>query len=175
MRSLYQNDPSFLKKADVGIGSWFNKAEAPASKLVSKIAGPKIGRIFESAFENGARRSELLFTRYFSDQRSAKGLGKKNNNDLEELAEWADEYDVKAMFLDLRTAANAEEANSWLKDIADMAKGSVSDGAFRLFKTLLADSRKHQSEAASIYRPEVRKDEFFWASSMKMDRSSSDL
>ena len=175
MRSLYQNDRSFLKKVDVGLGSWFNKAGAPASKLVSKIAGPKIGRIFESAFENGARRSELLFTRYFSDQRSAKGLGKKNNNDLEELAEWADEYDVKAMFLDLRTAANAEEANSRLKDIADMAKGSVSDGAFRLFKTLLADSRKHQSEAASIYRPEVRKDEFFWASSMKMDRSSSDL
>ena len=175
MRSLYQNDPSFLKKLDAGAGSWFNKAGAPASKLVSKIAGPKIGRIFESAFESGARRSELLFTRYFSDERSAKGLGKKNNNDLEELAEWADGYEAKAMFLDLRTAANAEEANARLKGIADMAKGSVSDGAYRLFKTLIADSRRHQTEAGRIYKPEVRRDEFFWASSMKMDRSSSDL
>jgi hypothetical protein len=175
MRSLYQNDPSFIRKLDSGAGSWFNKAGAPASKLVSKIAGPRIGRIFESAFESGARRSELLFTRYFSDERSAKGLGKKNNNDLEELAEWADGYDIKAMFLDLRTAANAEEANARLKGIADMAKGSVSDGAYRLFKTLIADSRRHQSEASRIYRPEVRRDEFFWASSMKMDRSSSDL
>lgn len=175
MRSLYQNDPSFIRKLDSGAGSWFNKAGAPASKLVSKIAGPRIGRIFESAFESGARRSELLFTRYFSDERSAKGLGKKNNNDLEELSEWADGYDIKAMFLDLRTAANAEEANARLKGIADMAKGSVSDGAYRLFKTLIADSRRHQSEASRIYRPEVRRDEFFWASSMKMDRSSSDL
>jgi hypothetical protein len=128
---------------------------APVASLVARVAGPKVGRLFESAFETSARNSELFLSKYTS---------KENQNSLSELSEWAEQDEVKAKFLDLHTAETTEQANLMLKDLFESASQSVTKEANDLFKKLVADSKAHQNETRRLYREDVRQDQIFWAS-----------
>jgi len=145
MRGLYDVKPS----ATVG---FFNKALRPTSAIVSKLAGPRIGAIFASSFETATRNQELLYTKYYDD---------KVKDSLSELVDWSNSPMNKAMFLDL----HLEPEN--FKVLLTNASEELSRPAYNLFKQLVADSKKHQSDVKSIYKQDVLQDEIHWASGIK--------
>ena len=145
MRGLYDVKPS----ATVG---FFNKALRPTSAIVSKLAGPRIGAIFASSFETATRNQELLYTKYYDD---------KVKDSLAELVDWSNSPMNKAMFLDL----HLEPEN--FKVLLTNASEELSRPAYNLFKQLVADSKKHQSDVKSIYKQDVLQDEIHWASGIK--------
>ena len=145
MRGLYDVKPS----ATVG---FFNKALRPTSAIVSKLAGPRIGAIFASSFETATRNQDLLYTKYYDD---------KVKDSLAELVDWSNSPMNKAMFLDL----HLEPEN--FKVLLTNASEELSRPAYNLFKQLVADSKKHQSDVKSIYKQDVLQDEIHWASGIK--------
>jgi hypothetical protein len=145
MRGLYDVKPS----ATVG---FFNKALRPTSAIVSKLAGPRIGAIFASSFETATRNQELLYTKYYDD---------KVKDSLAELVDWSNSPMNKAMFLDL----HLEPEN--FKVLLTNASEELSRPSYNLFKQLVADSKKHQSDVKSIYKQDVLQDEIHWASGIK--------
>lgn len=159
MRGLYDVDLKAAQKlSSRSIGASFARGWRPVSSLVSRMAGDRVGTLFESSFETAARKSELFLGKY---------LSKENKDSFSELAEWAEDYDVKARFLDLRTATNEEEAQAMLRELFNSASSSLTKEANALFKQLVADSKKHQKESSRIYREDVLKDQLFWASGIK--------
>ena len=145
MRGLYDINPS----ASVG---YLAKTFRPVSALVSKFAGPRIGAIFSSSFETAARNQELLYNKYFDD---------KVKGSLSELVDWGNSPANKAMFLDL----HLEPEN--FKVLLTNASEELSRPAYNLFKQLVADSKKHQSNVKSIYKEDLLQDKIHWASGIK--------
>jgi len=145
MRGMYDINPS----ASV---SFFGKALRPTSALVTKFAGPRIGAVFSSSFETATRNQELLYNKYYDD---------KVKDSLAELVDWGNSPMNKAMFLDL----HLEPEN--FKTLLTNASEELSRPAYNLFKQLIADSKKHQSDVKSIYKEDVLQDEIHWASGIK--------
>jgi hypothetical protein len=168
MRGVYDIDlraaTDLSKKRSIKAS--FARGWRPVSSLVSHVAGDRAGKLFETSFETAARKSELFLARY---------LDKKTQNDFSELTEWAEQRDIKAQFLDLRTAESPEQAQAMLKELFSSASSSLTKEANALFKQLIADSRKHQSVASKIYREDVLKDELFWASGTKKAEQEFDF
>lgn len=132
------------------LGGWFRKTGRPVSALVSRIAGRRIGTLFESSFETATRKQELFIGKYLNDE---------SKDALAELSAWADKVNIKAQFLDLRLNGDAG-----LGLLMKQASDQLSTKANKLFSELVADSRKHQASTGRIYTKEVQKDEAFWAS-----------
>lgn len=161
MKGLYEGNVKAAKEIySQGFGKSFTRTVAPVSALVARVAGPKIGKLFEASFENSARNSELFLSKYTSPE---------NKNSLAELSEWAEQGEVKAKFLDLHTAETPEEAQAMLRTLFDSASDNLTNEAQTLFKKLVADSKKHQAETSRIYREDVRQDQLFWASGRLRD------
>jgi soluble P-type ATPase len=145
MNGVYDINPKAVVR-------FLDEASRPASAVVTKLAGPRIGALFSSSFETATRKQELLYTKYFND---------KAKNHLSELVDWGNSPVNKAMFLDL----HLEPEN--LKTIITNASDELSKPAYNLFKQLLADSKIHQADVKSLYTKDVLQDEVYWASGVK--------
>lgn len=141
MRGIYDIKPN----ASIG---WASRLVRPVSALVSKVAGSRVGVLFESSFETAARKQELFLNRYYSD---------KTQDSFAELVDWANNDNIKKLFLDL----NLQPAN--LKTILQEGS-SLSQGANKLLRNLIADSKVHQKESSRLFKEEVQRDEVYWAS-----------
>ena len=126
----------------------------PVSALVSKFAGPRAGVLFESSFETAGRKQELFLNKYYSEE---------TQDSFAELVDWANNDDIKRLFLDL----NQNPDN--LKEILQQGS-SMSKEANALLRSLVADSKAHQKESGKIFKEEVQKDQVYWASGTKRDQ-----
>jgi len=132
----------------------FERLARPVSALVSKFAGPRVGVLFESSFETAGRKQELFLTKYYSDE---------TQDSFAELVDWANNDDIKRLFLDLNNAP--ENLAQILREGSSMSKE-----ANVLLRNLIADSKAHQKESGKIFKEEVQKDEVYWASGTKREQ-----
>ena len=126
----------------------YDRIARPVSAVVSKLAGSRIGVLFESSFETAGRKQELFLNKYYSDE---------VKDSFAELVDWANNDNVKRLFLDLYKSP--ENLKSILQE-----GSSLSQGANVLLRNLVADSKVHQKEASKLFKEEVQQDEIYWAS-----------
>lgn len=155
---LMQYDVSVMRGAyDVkprAAAGTFERLARPVSALVSKFAGPRVGVLFESSFETAGRKQELFLNKYYSDE---------TQDSFAELVDWANNDDIKRLFLDLNKAP--ENLEQILREGSSMSKEANS-----LLRNLIADSKAHQKESGKIFKEEVQKDEVYWASGTKREQ-----
>jgi hypothetical protein len=126
----------------------YDRLARPVSAVVSKLAGSRIGVLFESSFETAGRKQELFLNKYYSDE---------VKDSFAELVDWANNDNVKKLFLDLYKSP--ENLKAILQE-----GSSLSQGATVLLRNLVADSKVHQKEASKLFKEEVQQDEIYWAS-----------
>lgn len=126
----------------------YDRLARPVSAVVSKLAGSRIGVLFESSFETAGRKQELFLNKYYSDE---------TKDSFAELVDWANNDNVKRLFLDLYKSP--ENLKAILQE-----GSSLSQGATVLLRNLVADSKVHQKEASKLFKEEVQQDEIYWAS-----------
>ena len=126
----------------------YDRLARPVSALVSKVAGSRVGVLFESSFETAGRKQELFLNKYYSDE---------VKDSFSELVDWANNDNIKKLFLDLYKSPEN------LKTILQEGS-SMSAEANALLRNLVADSKVHQKEASRLFKEEVQKDEIYWAS-----------
>lgn len=141
MRGIYNTAPS--KTANV-----FDRLARPVSAVVAKLAGPRVGVLFESSFETAGRKQELFLNKYYSDE---------TKDSFAELVDWSNNDNIKRLFLDLYKSP--ENLKAILKE-----GSSMSTGANALLRNLVADSKVHQKESGRLFKEEVQQDEIYWAS-----------
>ncbi len=141
MRGIYDIKPS----ATINL---YDRLARPVSALVTKVAGSRVGVLFESSFETAGRKQELFLNKYYSDE---------VKDSFAELVDWANNDNVKKLFLDLYKSPEN------LKTILQEGS-SMSQGANALLRNLIADSKVHQKEAGRLFKEEVQQDEIYWAS-----------
>ena len=137
---------------DGEVASWIGRTIRPVSELVSNNVGGLIGRKFENAFETATRNSELITTKYLQDAPT-----------LTNLANWSKKAENKAMFLDLRTTGKEGRVALLAKASKEMKEPEV-----RMLHEMFKDAAAHQKEGARLYRKDVRTDEVYWPSEIKM-------
>jgi len=126
----------------------YDRLARPVSAVVSKLAGSRVGVLFESSFETAGRKQELFLNKYYSDE---------VKDSFAELVDWANNDNVKRLFLDLYKSP--ENLKTILQEGASMSKGANA-----LLRTLVADSKVHQKESGRLFKEEVQQDEIYWAS-----------
>ena len=141
MRGIYTTAPAKAPNA-------FEKFTRPVSALVTKVAGPRVGVLFESSFETAGRKQELFLNKYYSDE---------VKDSFAELVDWANNDNVKRLFLDLYKSP--ENLKTILQEGSSMSKGANA-----LLRNLVADSKVHQKESGRLFKEEVQQDEIYWAS-----------
>lgn len=141
MRGIYDIKPS----ATI---NWYDRLARPVSALVTKVAGSRVGVLFESSFETAGRKQELFLNRYYSDE---------TKDSFAELVDWTNNDEIKKLFLDLNRSPDN------LRSILEKG-ASMSKEANALLRSLVADSKAHQKESGRLFKEEVQKDEVYWAS-----------
>lgn len=141
MRGIYDIKPS----ATINL---YDRLARPVSALVTKVAGSRVGVLFESSFETAARKQELFLNKYYSDE---------VKDSFAELVDWANNDNVKRLFLDLYKSP--ENLKTILKEGSSMSKEANA-----LLRSLVADSKVHQKESGRLFKEEVQQDEIYWAS-----------
>jgi len=141
MRGIYDTAPS--KAANL-----FDRLARPVSAVVAKMAGSRVGVLFESSFETAGRKQELFLNKYYSDE---------TKDSFAELVDWANNDNIKRLFLDLYKSP--ENLKAILQE-----GSSMSTEANALLRNLVADSKVHQKESSRLFKEEVQQDEIYWAS-----------
>lgn len=141
MRGIYDIKPS----ATINL---YDRLARPVSALVTKVAGPRVGVLFESSFETAGRKQELFLNKYYSDE---------TKDSFAELVDWANNDEIKKLFLDLNRSP--DNLRSILKKGASMSKEANA-----LLRSLVSDSKAHQKESGRLFKEEVQQDEVYWAS-----------
>lgn len=126
----------------------YDRVARPVSSLVAKVAGSRVGVLFESSFETAGRKQELFLNKYYSDE---------TQDSFSELVDWANNDNIKRLFLDLYKSP--ENLKTILQEGSSMSKGANA-----LLRTLIADSKVHQKESSRLFKEEVQTDEIYWAS-----------
>jgi len=144
---------------------WLAGLVRPVANVVSDRVGKVVGKKFEAAFETSARNQELRMMRYLS-----------NPTVSDEVRRWADQEDVKRMFLDLSYVAPETKKGLTLKEATAQIRShysTLSKEGREMVETLIKDSVEQQKEARRLYREDVLKDGLYWASSKKRDETES--
>jgi hypothetical protein len=137
---------------DGEVASWLGRTVRPVSEIVANSVGGIVGRKFENALETATRNTELLTTKYL-----------KAPDTLLNVTKWAEQPEVKAAFLDLRSTGAAGRG-------ALLARAGKELGAaeVRMLDEMFKDAAAHQKEGARLFRKGVRTDEVYWPSATKM-------
>jgi hypothetical protein len=137
---------------DGEVASWLGRTVRPVSEVVANSVGGIIGRKFENAFETATRNSELLTSKYL-----------KAPDVLTKVTKWAEQPEVKAAFLDLRTTGAAGRGELLARAGKELGAAEV-----RMLDEMFKDAAAHQKEGARLFRKDVRTDEVYWPSAIKM-------
>ena len=90
----------------------------------------------------------MFLNKYYSDE---------VKDSFAELVDWANNDNVKRLFLDLYKSP--ENLKTILQEGSSMSKGANA-----LLRSLVADSKVHQKESGRLFKEEVQQDEIYWAS-----------